>query len=75
MMFLVFAALLADHVKKGPDATVVKNDNQSKQNSIKGAHKDKMNRIIGPLKSKWKHDDTFLWIQFSLLRKNGQIPV
>ena len=75
MMFLVFAALPANHVKKGPDATVVQNDNQSKQHSIKGTHEDKMDWIVDPLKSKWKHDDTFLWIQFLLLRKNWQIPV
>jgi hypothetical protein len=62
MMFRVIAALFADHVQKGPNPAVMKNDDQGNQNGVESTHEDKMYGIVDPLKSKWKHNDTFLWI-------------
>jgi hypothetical protein len=57
---LVMPFLPTNQIKKGSNTAVMKNNHYANQNRIKGAHKDKMNRVISPLKSKWKHHDTFL---------------
>jgi hypothetical protein len=59
MMLLmpVPVALLADYVEESTNTAVVKDDNNSQQNRVKGTHKYKVYWVICPLKSKWKHDD------------------
>jgi hypothetical protein len=54
-MMLIMTLLLADQVKKSTNAAIVKNDDQQYQNRVKGTHKDKVNRVVYPFKSKWKH--------------------
>jgi hypothetical protein len=54
-MMLIMTLLLTDQVKKSTDAAIVKNDDQEYQNRVKGTHKDEVNRVVCPFKSKWKH--------------------
>lgn len=52
-MIMIF--LLAYQVKEGTNAAIMQNDNQGDQNSVSGAHKNIMNRVVCPLECKWKH--------------------
>jgi hypothetical protein len=54
-MMLIMTFFLADQVKESTNAAVVKNDDQQYQNRVKGTHKDEVNRVVYPFKSKWKH--------------------
>jgi hypothetical protein len=54
-MMLVMTFFLANQVKESTNAAVVKDDDQEYQNRVKGTHKDEVNRVVYPFKSKWKH--------------------
>lgn len=47
--------LFAQPVKEAANTAIVQNNNQEYQNRVNGTHKDKVNRVVYPLKSKWKH--------------------
>jgi len=53
MITVIF--LLADQVKEGTNDSIVYEDTQEYQNAVKGAHKDKVNWVAYPVKTKWKH--------------------
>jgi hypothetical protein len=67
LLMITVIFLLADQVKESTNDSIVYEDTQEYQNAVKGAHKDKVNRVAYPVKTKWKHGKSPSYSGFSSL--------